>query len=177
MSIESTVAQNLQTPWTPHMPGISPTPLSPHITHTVIALALWPSTWNRSSTHRELSVLVAAYLLKLSRTFHSNVTCSIWQLVLHLGTTELFLWCVMVDRPRFFWVLGGDLVHGRCNWGFLVQPQWLLVHWFQGAVLFRVYGVLSYVKTLQGLGVLDASIVAVGARVLWFCGSVVQRRA
>ena len=43
--------------------------------------------------------------------------------------------------------------------------------------MFRVYGVLSYVKTLQGLGVLDVSIVAVGARVLWFCGSVVQRRA
>ena len=29
------------------------------------------------------------------------------------------------------------------------------------------------VKTLQGLGMLDVSVVAVGARVLWFNGSVV----
>ena len=61
-------------PETPHMPGISPTPSSPHITHIVITLALWPSTWSRSSVIREPSVLVAACQLKLSRTFHSNVT-------------------------------------------------------------------------------------------------------
>ena len=33
-----------------------------------------------------------------------------------------------------------------------------------------------YVKTLQGLGMLDVSRVAVGARVQWFNGSVVQKR-
>ena len=33
------------------------------------------------------------------------------------------------------------------------------------------------VKTLQGLDMLSASMVAVGARVQWFNGSVVQRRA
>ena len=33
------------------------------------------------------------------------------------------------------------------------------------------------VKTLQGLGLLDVSVVAVDARVQWFNGSVVQRRA
>ena len=41
----------------------------------------------------------------------------------------------------------------------------------------KVVGVLSYVKTLQGLDMLSASMVAVGARVQWFNGSVVQRRA
>ena len=61
-------------PWTPRTPGISPTPSSPHITHTVTALVRWPSTWSRGSTTRELSVLVAARPLKLSRAFHSNVT-------------------------------------------------------------------------------------------------------
>ena len=48
---------------------------------------------------------------------------------------------------------------------------------FQGAMLFYVWGVLSYVKTLQGLGMLNMSMVAVDARVQWFNGSVVQRRA
>ena len=33
-----------------------------------------------------------------------------------------------------------------------------------------------FVKTLQGLGMLDMSVVAVDARVQWFNGSVVQRR-
>ena len=32
------------------------------------------------------------------------------------------------------------------------------------------------VKTLQGLGMLDVSMVTVGARAQWFNGSVVQRR-
>ena len=32
------------------------------------------------------------------------------------------------------------------------------------------------VKTLHGLGMLGVSVVAVGARVQWFKGSVVQRR-
>ena len=32
------------------------------------------------------------------------------------------------------------------------------------------------VKTLQGLGMLNMSVVAVDARVQWFNGSVVQRR-
>ena len=41
----------------------------------------------------------------------------------------------------------------------------LLMQWFQGAVLFRVWGVLSYVKTLQGLGMLNMSMVTVGTRV------------
>ena len=36
------------------------------------------------------------------------------------------------------------------------------------------WGVL--VKTLQGLGALGMSVVAVGSRVQWFNGSVVQRR-
>ena len=61
-------------PWTPRTPGKSPMPSSPHIIHTVTALALWPSTWSRSSIIRELSDLVAARQLKSSRVFHSNVT-------------------------------------------------------------------------------------------------------
>ena len=36
---------------------------------------------------------------------------------------------------------------------------------------------LDSVKTLQSLGMLNVSVVAVGARVQWFNGSVVQRRA
>ena len=38
-------------------------------------------------------------------------------------------------------------------------------------------GSAQLVKTLQGLGMLDVSVVAVGARVQWLNGSVVQRRA
>ena len=34
----------------------------------------------------------------------------------------------------------------------------------------------TFVKTLQGLGMLNVSVVAVDARVLWFNSSVVQRR-
>ena len=61
-------------PWTPHTPGISPTPSSPHITHMVRVLVLSPSTWSRSSVYKELSVLVTASPLKSSRMFHLNVT-------------------------------------------------------------------------------------------------------
>ena len=35
----------------------------------------------------------------------------------------------------------------------------------------------TIVKTLQGLGMLDVSMVAVGTRVQWLNGSMVQRRA
>ena len=52
----------------------------------------------------------------------------------------------------------------------------LLVQWFQGAVLFGVVGVLSYVETLQGLGLLSMSVVTVDARAQWFNGSMVQMR-
>ena len=70
----ASVAQNLQTPWTPHTPGKSPTPSSPRIIHTAIVPVLSLSTWSRNSVTRELNVLVAAPPLKLSRTFHLNVT-------------------------------------------------------------------------------------------------------
>ena len=55
-------------PWTPHTPGISPTPLSPRITHIVIALVLWLSTWSRSSIIREPSILVAACQRRAERS-------------------------------------------------------------------------------------------------------------
>ena len=44
---------------------------------------------------------------------------------------------------------------------------------FVFALLFCSY---PSVKTLQGLGMLNMSVVAVDARVQWFNGSVVQRR-
>ena len=50
------------------------------------------------------------------------------------------------------------------------------MQWFQGPVLCKAIGVLSYVKTLQGLKRLNVSMVAMGARVQWFNDSVVQRR-
>ena len=56
------------------MPGISPTPPSPRITHTAIVRVLSPSTLNTSFVHSERSDLVVASLLKSSRTFSSNVT-------------------------------------------------------------------------------------------------------
>ena len=60
----------------PRTPGISPTPSSSHITLIATVPVLWQSTWSRSSIIRELNVLVAASLLKSSRTFHLNVTVS-----------------------------------------------------------------------------------------------------
>ena len=74
MSIESLLRRTYRPPWTPHMPGISPTPSSPCITHIVSILVLLLSTWSRSSVFKELSVLVAASPLKSSWTFHSNIT-------------------------------------------------------------------------------------------------------
>ena len=40
----------------------------------------------------------------------------------------------------------------------------------------EVTQVATFVKTLQGLGMLDVSMVAMDARVQWFNGSVIQRR-
>ena len=40
----------------------------------------------------------------------------------------------------------------------------------------EVTQVATFVKTLQGLGMLNMSMVAVDARVQWFNGSVIQRR-
>ena len=71
----SSIAQNLQAPLkTPRTPGISPTPSSPRITHTVTIRVLSPSTWSRSSVYNGQSDSVVACQLKLSRTFNSNVT-------------------------------------------------------------------------------------------------------
>ena len=58
----------------PHTPGISPTPLSPCITRTATVLVLWQSTSNRSSIINEPNILVTAFPLKSSWTFHSNIT-------------------------------------------------------------------------------------------------------
>ena len=80
----SCCAEPADSPEPPCTPGISPTPSSPHITHTVTVLVLSQSTWSRSSAINELNILVAAFLLKPSRTFHSNVTLGIgttsWQI-------------------------------------------------------------------------------------------------
>ena len=56
------------------MPGIAPTPLSPHITLIITIQVLLQSTSSRSYALSVLNVLVAASKLKSSRTFHSNVT-------------------------------------------------------------------------------------------------------
>ena len=51
-------------PWTPHTPGISPTPSSPRITHIVTAWVLLLSIWSKGFVIRELNILVAASPLK-----------------------------------------------------------------------------------------------------------------
>ena len=56
------------------MPGISPTPSSPRITHTVTVRVLSLSILSRSFAHNALSNLVVAFPLKSSRTFSPNVT-------------------------------------------------------------------------------------------------------
>ena len=61
-------------PEPPCMPGISPTPSQPCIIHTTQNQVLSPSTSRTSCTSNELNALVAAILLKLSRTFSLNVT-------------------------------------------------------------------------------------------------------
>ena len=56
----------------------------------------------------------------------------------------------------------------------------MMTYWCDGSRVLccsEFMGVLSYVKTLQGLGLLNMSMVAVDSRVQWFNGSVVQRRA
>ena len=71
----SLVAQNRQTPLNPpSTPGISPMPSQPHITHIAIALVLSLNIWRRSYANNGQNVLVTAYTLKSSRTFHLNVT-------------------------------------------------------------------------------------------------------
>ena len=55
-----------------------------------------------------------------------------------------------------------------------------MTYWCDGSRVLccsEFMGVLDYVKTLQGLGLLDVSVVAVDARAQWFNGSEVQRRA
>ena len=55
-----------------------------------------------------------------------------------------------------------------------------MTYWCDGSRVLccsEFMGVLYYVKTLQGLGLLDVSVVAVDARAQWFNGSEVQRRA
>ena len=56
------------------MPGIAPTPSSPHITLIITIQVLLQSTSSRSYALSVLNVLVAASKLKSSRTFHLNVT-------------------------------------------------------------------------------------------------------
>ena len=76
MSIELYCAELPDSPETPCTPGISPTPSSPRITHTVTVRVLSLSTWSRSSVYNEQSDLVVACQLKSSRTFSSNITSS-----------------------------------------------------------------------------------------------------
>ena len=61
-------------PESPHMPGISPTPLSSCIIRTVNTQVLLQSTSSISCALSVLNVLVAASKLKSSRVFHSNIT-------------------------------------------------------------------------------------------------------
>ena len=53
----------------------------------------------------------------------------------------------------------------------ITTTRWPMQHAQQPATTTTI------VKTLQGLGMLDVSVVAVGARVQWFNGSMVKRRA
>ena len=74
-------AELLDSPWTPCTPGKSPMPSSPRIIPIAIVPVLLLSTWSRSSVINEPNVLVAAPLLKSSRTFSLNVTLtqtSLW---------------------------------------------------------------------------------------------------
>ena len=68
-------------PWTP---GISPMPSPTCITHIVTVQVLSPSTSKLSYTLSVLNVLVTAFQLKSSRTFHSNVT---WLIIMWLCST------------------------------------------------------------------------------------------
>ena len=71
----SLIAQNpTDSPEPPCMPGTSPMPPSPRITHTVTVQVLLLSTWSRSSVCNKQSDLVVACQLKSSWAFNSNVT-------------------------------------------------------------------------------------------------------
>src|ERR1700744_1876666 len=72
-------AEHADPPKPPRMPGISPMPLPTRITHIVTVQVLSPSTSKLSYALSMLNVLVTAFQLKLSRTFHSNVT---WLIIL-----------------------------------------------------------------------------------------------
>ena len=61
-------------PEPPRMPGVSPTPSPTCITHIVTVQVLSLSTSKLSYAFSMLNILVAAFQLKSSRTFHSNVT-------------------------------------------------------------------------------------------------------
>ena len=63
------------------MPGISPTPLQPCITHITQNPVLSLSTSSRSCASNKPNILVTALLLKSSRVFSLNVTLtqtSLW---------------------------------------------------------------------------------------------------
>ena len=80
MSIEFYHAEPADSPESPSMPGISPTPSSPRITLMPMNQVLSQSTSNRNYASSMPSILVAATQLKLSRVFHSNVTHSLQDL-------------------------------------------------------------------------------------------------
>ena len=77
-------AEPADPPKPPRMPGISPMPLPTRITHIVTVQVLSPSTSKLSYTLSVLNILVAAFQLKSSRTFHSNVT---WLIIMWLCST------------------------------------------------------------------------------------------
>ena len=77
-------AEPADPPEPPRTPGISPMPSPTHITHIVTVQVLSPSTSKLSYALSVLNVLVAAFQLKLSRTFHSNVT---WLIIMWLCST------------------------------------------------------------------------------------------
>ena len=74
MSIELYCTEPTGSPESPRMPGISPTPSSPHITLIATTRVLSPSTWSTNSVPNGQSYLVVAFQLKSSRTFSPNVT-------------------------------------------------------------------------------------------------------
>ena len=57
-------------PWTPHMPGISPTPSQPCTIHTPMNPLLSQSTWSVSFKYSVWNIKVVATPLTSSRMFH-----------------------------------------------------------------------------------------------------------
>ena len=74
MSIELSCCRTYRPPEPPCTPGISPTPSQPCITCITQNQVLSQSTSSRSCANNAQNNLVAATLLKLSRTFSPNIT-------------------------------------------------------------------------------------------------------